>query len=132
MPPCRWSLPTRAITMMKSAARALLIQILRPLHPLIAVQHRTRLHGGGIATRSRLRDRDRRRHAALDIWLHVLFLLRVGADCLQHAQVRRVRRQHERHAATSEFFMHCRHRARRKIVAAEILGRIEAPKPQFP
>ena len=30
MPPCRASLPTRAMTMMKSAARALLIQILRP------------------------------------------------------------------------------------------------------
>nr|WP_063779967.1 hypothetical protein [Bradyrhizobium pachyrhizi] len=42
-----------------------------------------------------------------------------------------VRRQHERHATAAEFFVHRSHRARRQVVATEILGRIEAPEAEL-
>ena len=58
-------------------------------------------------------------------------LLRLGADRLQHAQVRQVRRQHERHAGPAEFLVDRGHGAGRQVVTAEVLGRVEAPQSQI-
>ena len=132
MPPCRASLPTRAMTMMKSAARALLIQILRPFSTHWSPSSTARVFmRGGIAAGAGLGDRDRGDHPPLDIGLHVFSLLRLGADRLQHAQVRRVRRQDERHAGPAEFLVDRGHGAGRQVVTAEVLGRVEAPQAQI-
>ena len=95
MPPrARFSLSVSAITMVKSASAARLIQILRPLitqsspSPLGA-----RDHAGGIAAGAGLGDGDRRNRLAAHIGLEIGVALALVHRRHQHAQVRRVRRQ---------------------------------------